>query len=243
MQVAVCFNDLGHTVGDGQRRSERDAPGGGRRATKSSKTHPQRPRGSDRRARGRWHGPRRRSGARVGPRQRSAGGARPHADDPGRQRGTSLPLRAQAPGTTPARWGAVGSRYLGWWRLFRYEVRCWRGGSIADLAEAVSGPHRLTSDPRAARRILDLVASVPTPVWGRDELRAGEMWNSKSVIAWLIATAGLPTDLLQPPARGRGPGWASGLEVARREASTEVRRSILGKPPAAAGVDPVRLVR
>src|SRR6476646_8995429 len=26
--------------------------------------------------------------------------------------------------------GAVGSRLLRWWRLFRYEVRCWRGGSI-----------------------------------------------------------------------------------------------------------------
>jgi hypothetical protein len=36
--------------------------------------------------------------------------------------------------------GAVGSRYLGWWRLFRYEVRCWRGGSIPDLGEAVGAP-------------------------------------------------------------------------------------------------------
>jgi hypothetical protein len=26
--------------------------------------------------------------------------------------------------------GAVGSRYVGWSRLFRYEVRCWQGGSI-----------------------------------------------------------------------------------------------------------------
>jgi hypothetical protein len=32
--------------------------------------------------------------------------------------------------------GAVGSRYLGWLRPFRYEVRCWRGGSIPDLVEA-----------------------------------------------------------------------------------------------------------
>jgi len=112
--------------------------------------------------------------------------------------------------------GAVGSRYLGWWRLFRYEVRCWRGGSIPDLGEAVGAPRRVTSDPRVARRLLDLVATVPTPVWGRDELKAGEMWNSNSVIAWLIATAGLPTDLLRPPPRGRTPGWFAGLEVARR---------------------------
>jgi hypothetical protein len=119
--------------------------------------------------------------------------------------------------------GAVGSRYLGRMRLFRYEVRCWRGGSIPDLVEAVGAPRRLTSDPQVARRLLDLIPTVPTPVWGRDELKAGEMWNSNSVIAWLIASAGLPTDLLAPPPRGRAPGWCSGLEVARRR-GTSTRR-------------------
>jgi hypothetical protein len=112
--------------------------------------------------------------------------------------------------------GAVGSRYIGWLRLFRYEVRCWRGGSIPDLGAAVGGPHRLTGDAQAARRLLDLVRAVPRPVWGRDERHAGEMWNSNSVAAWLIATAGLPTDRLRPPAHGRAPGWSAGLEVARR---------------------------
>ena len=109
--------------------------------------------------------------------------------------------------------GAVGSRLLGWSRLFRYEVRCWRGGSIPDLGEAVGGPRRLTSDPAVARRLLGLVASVPTPVWGRDERRTGEMWNSNSMIAWLIDAAGLPTHA--PPRGGRAPGWAAGLAVAR----------------------------
>jgi hypothetical protein len=112
--------------------------------------------------------------------------------------------------------GAVGSRHAGWLRIFRYEVRCWRGGSIPDLGEAVDGPRRLSCDPRVALRLLDAVAHVPTPVWGRDELKAGEMWNSNSVAAWLIATAGLPTNLVQPPLRGRAPGWSAGLEVARR---------------------------
>jgi hypothetical protein len=115
--------------------------------------------------------------------------------------------------------GAVGSRYLGWLRPFRYEVRRWRGGSVPDLAEAVGGPRRISSDPRAARRLLDLVPTVPTPVWGRDELNAGEMWNSNSVVAWLIASAGLTTDRLRPPPHGRAPGWDAGLEVARRAAA------------------------
>jgi hypothetical protein len=57
---------------------------------------------------------------------------------------------------------------------------------------------------------------VPTPVWGRDELKAGEMWNSNSVIAWTIAGAGVPTDALRPPPGGRAPGWSAGLKVARR---------------------------
>jgi hypothetical protein len=112
--------------------------------------------------------------------------------------------------------GAVGSRHLGRLRMFRYEVRCWRDGSIPDLAAAVGSPCWLSSDPGVARRLLDLVAMVPTPVWGRDELHAGEMWNSNSATAWLIATAGLPTARLHPPPCGRAPGWRAGLDVAHR---------------------------
>jgi len=112
--------------------------------------------------------------------------------------------------------GAVGSRHAGGLRLFRYEVRCWRGGTIPDLGYAVGGPRRLSSDPRLARRLLELVPRAPTPVWGRDELKAGEMWNSNSLISWLIAAAGLPTILVCPPLDSRAPGWDAGLEVARR---------------------------
>jgi hypothetical protein len=128
--------------------------------------------------------------------------------------------------------GAVGSRYLGWWRLFRYEVRCWRDGSIPDLAEAVGGPRRLTGDPRAAGRMLDLLPAVPRPVWGRDELEAGEMWNSNSVVAWLIAAAGLPTGELRPPPRGRAPGWRAGLEVARRDGACELAHAEVSRTKA-----------
>ena len=112
--------------------------------------------------------------------------------------------------------GAVGSRLLGWCRLFRYEVRCWRNGSIPDLAEAVGEPLRLSTDPDIVRALLRRVAAVPLPVWGRDELRAGEWWSCNSVVAWLIAAIGLAGDRVRLPAHGRAPGWNAGLEVARR---------------------------
>jgi hypothetical protein len=94
---------------------------------------------------------------------------------------------------------------------------------------AVGDPLRLTSDPRVARGLLDLVRTVPTPVWGRDELQAGGMWNSNSMIAWLIASAGLPTDQLRPPLRGRAPGWNAGLEVARRSRASARRDADAGQ--------------
>jgi hypothetical protein len=112
--------------------------------------------------------------------------------------------------------GAVASRRAGRFRLFRYEVRCWSGGVIPDVDEAVESPDRLTDDPRRAQLLLDLVARVPTPVWGRDELGAGEMWNSNSVIAWLLARSGLSADSVRVPPGGRAPGWRAGLVVAAR---------------------------
>jgi hypothetical protein len=112
--------------------------------------------------------------------------------------------------------GAVGSRWAGRFRIFRYEIRLWRDGSIPDVAEAVNSPQRLTTDQDRARRVLDVVAQVPTPVWGRDELGTGEMWNSNSVIAWVMARSGIDTASVQPPTGGRAPGWKAGLLVARR---------------------------
>jgi hypothetical protein len=113
--------------------------------------------------------------------------------------------------------GAVGSRRAGRLRIFRYELRRWPDGVIPDVDEAVESPQCLSGDPERARQVLALVPHVPTPVWGRDELRAGEMWNSNSVIAWLVARVGLDADAIQPPTGGRAPGWNAGLVVARRD--------------------------
>src|SRR6266498_4781819 len=112
--------------------------------------------------------------------------------------------------------GPVGTRAAGRFRLFRYEVRRWRDGVIPDVAEAVDSPRRLSDDADCARRLLELVPEVPTPVWGRDELHAGEMWNSNSLIAWLIARSGLRVESVPLPAGGRAPGWDAGIVVAER---------------------------
>ena len=112
--------------------------------------------------------------------------------------------------------GAVGSRWAGRFRIFRYEIRLWRGGSIPDVAEAVESPQRLTTSEDRARRVLSVVAQVPTPVWGRYERGTGEMWNSNSVIAWVLARSGIDTASIQPPVGGRAPGWQAGLIVANR---------------------------
>jgi hypothetical protein len=110
--------------------------------------------------------------------------------------------------------GPVGARWAGRFRIFRYEVRVWHGGDIPDVAEAVDSPRRLTSDAESAQRVLEVVPSVPRLVWGRDELGAGEMWNSNAVIAWVLVQSGLQGDAIQPPAGGRAPGWNAGLKAA-----------------------------
>ena len=115
--------------------------------------------------------------------------------------------------------GAVGARRAGRFRLFRYEIRRWRDGVIPDVAEAVESPRRLGEDPDRARRLLELVPQVPTPVWGRDELHAGEMWNSNSLISWLIARSGLDVESIRLPRGGRAPGWHAGIVVARRRSA------------------------
>jgi hypothetical protein len=109
--------------------------------------------------------------------------------------------------------GPVGSRLLRHFRLFRYEVRC--GAAIPDLGYAVGGAHRLSDDPAVAARLLRLVRAPPTYTWGRDELQAGEMWNSNSLVAWLLAASGVPTADLRPPSGGRAPGWDAGLALGR----------------------------
>jgi len=107
--------------------------------------------------------------------------------------------------------GPVGSRWLGRRRLFRYEVRRWRDGIIDDVAYAVDSPVRISTDPEHTARLLDQVAAFPTATWGLDELGTGEMWNSNSLISWLLASSGHDIAGVVPPLHGRAPGWHAGL--------------------------------
>ena len=112
--------------------------------------------------------------------------------------------------------GPVGARWLGRLRAFTYEVRCWPGGSIPDLAEAVSSPVRVSADPEQAGRVLRVLGQAPSLTWGRDELRTGDMWNSNALVSWALASAGLDVSDVHPPSGGRAPGWRAGLVLAER---------------------------
>jgi hypothetical protein len=115
--------------------------------------------------------------------------------------------------------GPVGMRWLGRFRVFRYEIRRWRDGRIPDIDQAIGSPVRLTDDLEVAKRIFDLLPSIPTPVWGRDEFDTGEMWNSNSVVSWVLARSGAHVETIHPPPEGRAPGWDAGLAIAARELS------------------------
>jgi hypothetical protein len=114
--------------------------------------------------------------------------------------------------------GPVGTRGAGRWRVFRYEVRRWRNGEIPDLRAAIGSPVRVSDSLAVSRRVLEVLPSLPTPVWGRDEYHTGEMWNSNSVVSWALTTAGVDLADVRPPPGGRAPGWHAGVVVARRTA-------------------------
>ena len=111
--------------------------------------------------------------------------------------------------------GPVGLRRLGRFRLFRYEVRCWRNGVIPDLAYAPEPPVVFSMTGPEAAALLARVARVPRLVWGA-KTPDGDMWNSNSVISWLLQNSGIDAALLRPPLGGRAPGWRAGIDAARR---------------------------
>jgi hypothetical protein len=112
--------------------------------------------------------------------------------------------------------GPVGLPGLGRSRWFRYEIRRWLDGTIPDLGQERGSPVDVATDPARAGRLLQLAPDFPTATWGRDEQGAGEMWNSNSLISWLLVSSDHDLSAARVPARGRAPGWDAGVVVAMR---------------------------
>jgi hypothetical protein len=110
--------------------------------------------------------------------------------------------------------GPVFAPWMAATRVFRYEVRCWANGSLPDADQAVGGARTVSASIANASELIDLTASVPPLTWGRDESAVGDMWNSNSVISWLLTKAGAPIGEIQAPEGGRAPGWQAGISVA-----------------------------
>ena len=121
--------------------------------------------------------------------------------------------------------GPVFSRTFSAWRGLRHEVCVWRDGTIFDAGWAVESPQCVTSGAHVARRAIELASQVPARVSGRDEAGVGDIWNSTSVVSWILAPAGLDMDGIRPPARGAAPRWHAGFALARRFA--EDRRALI----------------
>ena len=125
--------------------------------------------------------------------------------------------------------GAVGLRWLGRFLVFRYEVRRWLGGMLPDEGFAVSSV-RIELELDRARHVIDLLPTVPAPVWGRDELDAGEMWNSNSVVSWVLCRAGIDLAPFVVPVGGRAPGWDAGIVIAARQSGRNPDRGVHPMP-------------
>ncbi|AWH97588.1 hypothetical protein A6048_17530 [Dietzia psychralcaliphila] len=111
--------------------------------------------------------------------------------------------------------GPVGLPWLGRSRLFRYEVRCLPEGEIPDRAWAPAPPTLIALSAAEADAVVGRVATIPRHTWGRDAVGVGEMWNSNSLVSWLLQTTGIDAAALCPPDHGLAPGWAAGIAAAR----------------------------
>ena len=115
--------------------------------------------------------------------------------------------------------GPVGATWLGRFRAFRYEVRCWPGGRIPDVAEAVESPVRANAQATAE---LEFHIS-PAPSSSLPQVRTGISRNIASTAATVagseVVRTGHDMDTVVPPQGGRAPGWTSGLVLAHRQAT------------------------
>jgi hypothetical protein len=55
------------------------------------------------------------------------------------------------------------------------------------------------------------------------------MWNSNSLISWLITRSNLDVNAVHPPSGGRAPGWHAGIVVARRQLETVASGAVIAR--------------
>lgn len=123
--------------------------------------------------------------------------------------------------------GPVGIQWLGRSKLFRYEVRCWPNGELSDRSWAVGGPVTVSRSDDNVRALLQHIERAPVLTWGRTVHPTGDMWNSNSLVSWLLEMSGIDASKLHPPANGRAPGWDAGVALAQEErASRQIPQSV-----------------
>jgi hypothetical protein len=146
------------------------------------------------------------------------------------------PAWGSGSGAEVASEGPVFAGPLGRSRLFRYEIRRRENGSIPDIDFAVASPVRVSANESQSTAVLELTGQAPPLTWGRDEIGAFEMWNSNSLVAWLLARSSHDMTGIALPPNGSAPGWSAGLVLAARQGA--VPNSAIG-PPTSGTSDPV----
>jgi len=112
--------------------------------------------------------------------------------------------------------GPVGVRWLGRFRLFRYEIRSWRGGAIPDVSYAVASPVRVSTDVEQARRVIELVPRVPDAGVGSG--RAGDRGYVELELRGFLAPRASGRRDRRATPTGRRPSSGLGGRTHRRSA-------------------------
>ena len=90
----------------------------------------------------------------------------------------------------------------------------WQDGIIPDVDWALGPPTQFPLSLLDTRALLARVELTPRLTWGSDPFGIGDMWNSNSLVSWLLETSGINAAELTPPADGSAPGWRSGIAAA-----------------------------
>jgi hypothetical protein len=136
---------------------------------------------------------------------------------------------AQGPARGVTVEGPVWSPHLGRFGVFRYEVRRWLNGYIADATEAVDSPRCVSPNQDNARRILELTESAPAYVWGRDRWGTGTCGTPLGhlVVAYQCRFVGVGDGTTSQ--RQSTPGWT---QASRSRRAAIFHESTRGDGPA-----------